>query len=361
MMLGRAFNAYQAAWSWLAFLGGRRFQWVMFFPAWFGDMFYSLFSRLALLTPSPKKRIAQMIAASRNHAEKTGLPNEKKLAIVTGANSGIGLEAAEALGRAGFMTILACRNPELGQAAVAELVEKTGIKDRYEFKQLNLASLDSIDKFVADINAREGTLDILLNNAGVMASPYGNTKDGLESQFGVNHVGPFVLTTGLLTKLKANPNGARIINLSSIAAWMQKTIDYAKFESEKKYYHWHNYGLSKLCSVLFTTALVRQLEGTKVTVNVVHPGTVSTSLMRESTSNLRKLWHLLQKTAIYETIKAGALTSIYLALSPDVEGVSGKFYARCSERRMHPTANVIAQQDALWEYTEKAIAEARST
>ncbi|KAJ2156005.1 Retinol dehydrogenase 13 [Coemansia sp. RSA 552] len=360
MGLAKITNSLQAAITSPIIHGKKEPAWFLICFPWTLDFIYSFLNKISPFSPSGKTKINRLIDESQAWAKKTGVPNEDKLAIVTGANSGIGFKAAEALGRAGYKTILACRNPKLGQAAVAELEQVTGIKDRYEFKQLDLASFDSIDKFVADINAREGTLDVLINNAGVSGCGLSKTKEGLEMHFGVNQAGPFILTMGLLDKMKANPNGARIVNVSSIIAWMQRELNYDRFEKDEAYHHWRGYGLTKLCNLLFATALARKLKGTKVTANAIHPGTVTTQIFRDNNPSMIKvLMRGLQRTAFLEDVETGAATSVIMAMSPKVEGVTGKFYAHCEERKMHP-GNTIEAQDKLWAYTEATIAKVRA-
>ncbi|KAI9500333.1 short-chain dehydrogenase/reductase SDR [Coemansia spiralis] len=289
--------------------------------------------------------------ASNNNAKS----NEEKVAVVTGANSGIGYETAKALGRAGFHTILACRNEQLGQEAVERLVRQTGLEDRYEFAHLDLASLESVRKFVDDFKARGCPLDVLVNNAGVMVCPYGRTKDDIELQFGTNHVGHFVLTTGLLDCLKQAQDGARVIVLSSLGASMAPQIDYEMIEDESKYNRIVNYGISKLANQLFATALARKLEGTNVTVNISNPGTVATNLTRHVGTSW--IQGVVEKTFLNDPL-TGALTSICLALSPEVKGVSGKYYSKALPCNPHPNALDVNAQDRLWSYTEDLIARA---
>ncbi|KAJ2160733.1 hypothetical protein GGF46_002034 [Coemansia sp. RSA 552] len=362
MSLSKFANWFQAATASLTIHSKKEpiVWWVIYLP-WSLDFINAFINKINVFRPSGKKQINRLVDEARTWAKENGVDNGKKLAIVTGANSGIGLVTAEALGRAGYRVILACRNPELGQAAVAELEEKTGITDKYEFKQLDLSSFDSVDKFVEDINAREGTLDILINNAGICGSGLGKTKEGLELHYGTNHVGPFILTMGLLDKIKANPNGARIVNISSIAAWMQREVNYDRFEKDEIYDRWRAYGTTKLCNLLFASALARKLEGTNVTANALHPGTATTKIFRpnEAASKLKFLMKVVNHTAFLEDVESGSLTSILVSMSPRMEGVSGKFYSRCLERRMHP-GNSIEAQDKLWEYTEATIAAARA-
>ncbi|KAJ2866372.1 Retinol dehydrogenase 14 [Coemansia aciculifera] len=318
------------------------------------EVTYALASKLDRSVPAPTSRIDRIVMESRNQSEKNEVPNEKKTAIVTGANSGIGFETAKALGRAGFHTILACRSVEQAKEAVERLERQTGLEERFEVMALDLASLESVNTFVEQFKARDCSLDVLVNNAGLMMSPYGKTKDGIELQFGTNHVGHFALTTGLLDNLKRAEDGARIVVVSSMAAFMTPEISYEGIELESKYNKTTNYAISKLANMTFARALARKLEGSQVTVNVVHPGSIATNLTRHiGTSGIQ---HAAENAMLLD-VSAGALTTVYVAMSPDVEGESGMFYSRCLQMDMHPKALDLAEQDNLWAYTEKVLAE----
>ncbi|KAJ2475433.1 hypothetical protein EV174_005279, partial [Coemansia sp. RSA 2320] len=315
---------------------------------------YAMASKLDRSVPSAASRIDHIVMDSRNQSKKNKVPNEQKTAVVTGANSGVGYETAKALGRAGYLTILACRNMESGNEAMERLQRQTGLEDRFEVMALDLASLASVREFVDKFKARNCALDILVNNAGLMMCPYGKTKDGIELQFGTNHVGHFALTTGLLECLKRAEDGARVVTVSSMAAYMMPEISYESVELESKYNKTNNYAISKLANQTFTGALAKRLEGTKVAATVLHPGSIATNLTRHvGSSSIQRA----AENAVLLDATAGALTSVYVALSPEVEGETGKFYARGLEMSMHPKAVDTAEQDNLWAYTEKLIAE----
>ncbi|KAJ2323157.1 hypothetical protein GGH92_010971, partial [Coemansia sp. RSA 2673] len=182
------------------------------------ELGYAMASKFDRSVPSATSCIDHIVMDSRNQSKKNKVPNEQKTAVVTGANSGVGYETAKALGRAGYLTILACRNMESGNEAMERLQRQTGLEDRFEVMALDLASLASVREFVDKFKARNCALDILVNNAGLMMCPYGKTKDGIELQFGTNHVGHFALTTGLLECLKRAEDGARVVTVSSMRA-----------------------------------------------------------------------------------------------------------------------------------------------
>ncbi len=200
-----------------------------------------------------------------------------KTAIVTGANTGIGLETAVDFAQRNGRVILACRNQAKGEAAVEEVKKRSG-NNNVTFMELDLASLESVRGFCALVLDSEAQIDILVNNAGVMACPPTKTVDGFEMQFGVNHLGHFLLTNLLLDRLKQAPS-ARIVNVSS-SAHKRGKINFDDINSTKNYSPWGAYSQSKLANILFTRSLTKRLEGTNVTANALHPGVIKTELGR---------------------------------------------------------------------------------
>ena len=176
--------------------------------------------------------------------------------------------------------IMACRSVERGEKAAKEVRKASG-STNVEFHQLDLASLASVRRFCEHVLEEESRIDILINNAGIMACPYWKTEDGFEMQFGVNHLGHFLLTNLLLDRLKEAP-AARIVNVSSLAHKDAKPtgINFNDINSEQSYHPWTAYGQSKLANVLFTRSLAKRLEGTRVTTNCLHPGVIRTELGR---------------------------------------------------------------------------------
>ena len=200
-----------------------------------------------------------------------------KTVIITGANTGIGLETAMDMAQRGARVILACRNPDKGKAAV-RVVKDRSKNEAVVFVQLDLASLQSVHEFAARILSQEPRIDILINNAGVMVPPYAKTQDGFELQFGVNHLAHFLLTNLLLDRIKEAPS-ARIVNVSSLAHHYGK-INFDDLQSEKKYSRVGAYCQSKLANVLFTRSLAQRLKDTRVTTYSLHPGSIRTELAR---------------------------------------------------------------------------------
>jgi len=210
------------------------------------------------------------------------MPNLKgKVVIITGANSGLGLASAKALARKGAEVILACRSEERGAAALKEVeaVQTTSAR----LMLLDLGSLESVQAFAENFKANYDQLDVLMNNAGIMATPYGTTQDGFEKQIGVNHLGHFALTGHLLPVLLGTP-GSRIVNVSSLAA-RNGQMDISSFKDPNNYQPWKAYGQSKLANLMFTLELNRRLpEGQTIAV-AAHPGGASTNLGRNVKSN----------------------------------------------------------------------------
>ena len=223
--------------------------------------------------------------ACRSRAKLDG-----KTVIITGANTGIGLETAVDLAKRNARVILACRSVERGETAAVD-VRKRSSNDNVVFVQLDLASLESVRTFVAKVLKEEPRIDILINNAGVDCLEGSLTVDGFEKHMAINHLGHFLLTLSLLDRLKEAPS-ARIINVSSSAYKFYDSFDFENMNSIDPSRYSANvtknagYGQSKIAQILFTRALARQLEGTRVTVNVLHPGVINTELGRETWAKL---------------------------------------------------------------------------
>ncbi|XP_015218081.1 retinol dehydrogenase 13 isoform X2 [Lepisosteus oculatus] len=224
-------------------------------------------------------------------------------------------------------------------------------------RHVDLASLKSIREFVQKINQEEERVDILINNAGVMRCPSWKTEDGFEMQFGVNHLGHFLLTNLLLEKLvKSAPS--RIINLSSLAH-VAGEMDFDDLNWEQKKYDTKRaYCQSKLANVLFTKELARQLQGTGVTVNAVHPGVVATDLGRHtgmhqspfSSTVLGPLFYLLVKTPTQ-----GAQPSVFLAVAEELAGVTGKYFDVLKEKEPAPQAQDAEAALKLWQASARLV------
>jgi NAD(P)-dependent dehydrogenase (short-subunit alcohol dehydrogenase family) len=241
------------------------------------------------------------------------LDQSGKIVIVTGANSGIGYEASAAMAHKGAKVILACRSQDKGKAAVAK-IEEQDPKGEVILMQLDLADLGSVARFADDILSEYEGLDILINNAGVMAIPYQQTADGFEMQFGTNHLGHFALT-GRLLPLLQKTSGSRVVTVSSYAHIIGK-INFDDINSEKSYQKWLAYGQSKLANILFAYELQRRTakNGNNPISIAVHPGYAATNLQRSSS------FFSFANKFIAQSQEMGALPTLYAATHPDIRG-----------------------------------------
>jgi NAD(P)-dependent dehydrogenase (short-subunit alcohol dehydrogenase family) len=249
-------------------------------------------------------------------------PQTGKTALVTGANSGIGYQAALELARHGAHVLLGCRSVAKGQDALARLL-KAAPGASAEVVELDMASLASIRAFAAAFAARGNALDILVNNAGVMALPTRElTADGFERQFGTNHLGHFALT-GLLMPALLKAAAPRVVTVASLAHRTGKIV-FDNLQSEKKYVPWDAYNASKLANILFAKELQRraQAAGSKLLSIPVHPGVATTSIL-ENGPGLKDVKARLVKLLapfLFQSDEAGALPTLYAATSPDAKG-----------------------------------------
>ncbi|XP_076841862.1 retinol dehydrogenase 14a [Brachyhypopomus gauderio] len=275
-----------------------------------------------------------------------------KTIIVTGANSGIGKATSrELFGRQGRV-IMACRNRDRAEEAAREIRQQAGPEHgELLVKVLDLASLKSVRRFCDEIIKEEPKIDVLINNAGIYQCPYTKTEDNFEMQFAVNHLGHFLLTNLLLDLLKRSAP-SRIIVVSS-KLYKCGEINFDDLSSERSYDKAFAYGRSKLANLLFALELGRRMEGTGVTVNALTPGIVRTELGRHVHLPLlvRPLFSLVS-WAFFKTPEEGARTSVYLACSPDVEGVQGKCFADCQEEELLPKATNEEVAKKLWDISE---------
>ncbi len=276
-----------------------------------------------------------------------------KVAIVTGANSGIGYETARALARKQATVILACRNQDRGEAAVRRTNQESP-KAKAEVRPLDLSDLASVRHFADEFTSHYDRLDILINNAGIMMTPFGKTADGFELQFGTNHLGHFALT-GLLLDLILRTRQARVITVSS-GGHRFADIDFDNLNGEKGYNRGRAYAQSKLANLLFTYELQRRLEGAGVDTiaAAAHPGWTVT--------NLQAHWRMVRmlNPFIGQKPEMGALPTLYAATAPDVQG--GDYYGPrgWQELRGYPTkvqssasSHDIAVAAKLWTVSEE--------
>ena len=271
-----------------------------------------------------------------------------KVCMVTGANAGIGRATALGLAKTGATVVMVCRNRDRGQEALARVQQESG-NSSVRLLLADLSSQASIHRLATDFKALYPALHVLINNAGIIPRRRILTDDGLETQFAVNHLAYFLLTGLLLDVLKAGAP-ARIVNVSS-QLHGRAPLDFDDLQSESGYNRTLVYARTKLANVLHTYELARMLEGTGVTANCLHPGVVATNLLADATGLPRVIRFAAR--VVRASPEAGARTSLYLATSPEVEGVTGKYFAR---ERAVPSSEASYDQPAsrrLWRISEE--------
>jgi len=269
--------------------------------------------------------------------------------MITGANSGIGKATALGLVKMGTTVVMVCRNRNRGEAAMDEIKAQSG-NESVELMIADLASQKSIRQLVKDFTDKYQQLHVLINNAGVAKANRTLTVDGIETTFAINYLAPFLLTNLLLDALKASTS-ARIVNVSSMVhKW--GAIDFDNLQGEKRYDMDKAYNQSKLAIVLFTYELARRLQGTGVTVNSLEPGLVATDFGREYTGFKRlmttKIWRPFVKSP-----EKGAETSIYLASSLELEGVTGKHFTNKKATKSSKRSHDESVWQRLWQVSEE--------
>jgi NAD(P)-dependent dehydrogenase (short-subunit alcohol dehydrogenase family) len=260
--------------------------------------------------------------------------------LVTGANTGIGKETARALAARGGRIFLACRSPDSGRRAIEEIAAQTGNRE-LELLTLDLGDLTSVRTCAQTLLARGEPLHVLLNNAGV-ASRRGMTPSGFELAFGTNHIGPFLLTSLLLDRLRESAP-SRIVNVASGAHFGATGIDFeAVRRPTRTITGMREYSVSKLANVLHAQELARRLDGTGVTTYSLHPGVIASDIWRRVPWPVRPIMKLRM-----DSPEDGARTSLYCATAPELADQSGRYYDACAVRQ--PSAAATASlAGELW-------------
>lgn len=274
---------------------------------------------------------------------------KNKVVLITGSNSGIGKATSAALAGLGAHVVMMARNPEKGEAARQEVISASG-NQQVDLMLCDLASLDSIRSFASEFHKKYGRLDVLINNAGIWTGHRQLTCDGFEYQIGVNHLGHFLLTNLLLDLLKASAP-SRIVIVSSLGHFVGK-IHFNDLFLEKRYNPWKSYFQSKLATMLFGYELSKRLNGSGVTVNCLHPGVVRTRFAVDRASD-RQNFVMRLSNLINITPSAGAETSVYLASSPEVEGVTGNYFVRKKARTSSGASYDTEASEKLWKLSEE--------
>jgi len=274
-----------------------------------------------------------------------------KVCMVSGATSGIGKATALGLAQMGATVVMVSRDRARGEAAQSEIKTKSG-NNAVDLLIADLSSQQSVRQLAENFKRNYTQLHVLINNAGVFMLTRRETVDGLEMTFAVDYLAPFLLTNLLLDVLKASAP-ARIVNVSS-ESHEAGYIKMDDLQAKKGYRPMRVYGQAKLALVLFTYELARRLQGTGVTANCLHPGLVATNIAQ------RDLWPIARtaaKLVLFFGIspEEGAKTSIYLASSPDVEGVTGKYFVKSIPKRSTPISYNESLQQQLWEESAKLV------
>lgn len=276
---------------------------------------------------------------------------EGKVCLVTGATNGIGKEAARGLLRLGAHVTIVGRDAARTKAVADELRASTA-NEHVSFLVADLSLQSEIRRLAAEIRDKHPRLDVLLNNAGAIFTDREVTAEGHEMTLALNHLGSFLLTAELRPVLEATP-GARIVNVASEAS-RRARIDFEDLESKRGYLGMRVYGQSKLANIMFTFELARRLEGTRVTANCLHPGVVTTGFGKNTPGLLN--WAVRIAGPFMLRPAGGADTAVFLASSPEVAGVTGKYFIRRRARRPNPIALDPEGCRRLWEVTERLTA-----
>lgn len=272
---------------------------------------------------------------------------EKRIALITGANAGMGKATAVALAKDGMHVVMLCRDKVRGEAALADVKQRSG-SDTITLMLCDLGEMASIREFSVAFHERFTRLDRLVNNAGVICLKREETKDGLELQFGVNHIGHFLLTNLLLDLLTPS---SRIVVVGSGAHKVGR-IDFDNLELKRSYSVVSGYSRSKLCNLLFVRELARRLGPDGATVNCVHPGAVATSIAINRKTGFGKT---ITKVLgwLVQTPEQGAATAIYVATSDECAHITGEYFYKCKLARSSKRSKDMALARQLWDVSVK--------
>ncbi len=269
--------------------------------------------------------------------------------IITGGNAGIGLATSIALAKQGANIYFVSRGKDKAEEAVKTIVAESGNKN-VKYFLANLSSQKSIRKLASEIKNEMSVIDVLINNAGGTFTDFTLSEDGLEMTIATNHFAYFLLTNLLLDTIKKS-DYARIVNVASGSHYQGK-IDFESFTKNKSYFIMKAYGQSKLANVLFTNELADRLKDTNITVNSLHPGFVKTQIGNKNASWYSNLfWSIITLGAI--SVEDGAKTSVYLASSPEVKSVTGKYFDKCKEKKAAALALDKELGKQLWKKSEE--------
>jgi NAD(P)-dependent dehydrogenase (short-subunit alcohol dehydrogenase family) len=274
---------------------------------------------------------------------------ESKICLITGATSGIGLVTARELAARGMTVVLVGRDPEKTEAASARIKRETG-NTQVEYLVADLSSQAEVRRLADDFKQRHSRLDVLLNNAGALFTSQQQSADGIEMTFALNHLAPFLLTHLLLDTLQASAPSRIVVVGSDAHNGARNNFDDPQ-QKRRGYAGLRAYNESKLANIMFTYELVSRLAGTGVTANTLHPGFVASNFARNNGGLVGFGMTLLRPIMI--SVERGAQTLIYLASSPEVEGVTGQYFVKCKPARSSAASYDEAAQRHLWELSEE--------
>lgn len=292
------------------------------------------------------------------------IPNlNGKVVIVTGSNTGIGYTTARELFRKGAHVIATSRNKQKGETTVSRILAEVGDSNsqgKIEYIELDLSSFGSVKLFANSVLKKFTKIDILILNAGVMMCPFEKTADGIELQIGTNHFGHFLLTKLLLPLIEKQKSPCRIVTVSSIAHHGLEYpggIRFDSFDNDGGYNDIQAYGQSKLANVLFANELARRYNNTHITSNSLHPGSITTDLVRHvQNKDIFSPYLLSIIKLISMDADQGALNQLYVATSPNLDGVTGKYFMPVGKvTSPNPLASDITLQTKLWKKSEELI------
>ncbi|KAL6182208.1 hypothetical protein ACLB2K_043631 [Fragaria x ananassa] len=304
-----------------------------------------------------KKGASGFSASSTAEQVTRGVDGTGLTAIVTGASSGIGVETVRVLALRGVHVVMAVRNMDAG-ANVKEAILKKVSNAKIDVMELDLSSMASVRKFAAEYNSKCLPLNILINNAGVMVGKFKLSQDNIELDFATNHLGHFLLTNLLLENMKQTSRNSniegRIVNVSSLGHryTYREGIRFDLINDKSRFNNYVAYAESKLANILHANELTRRLkeERVEITANSLHPGTIHTNIVRNDI-RLKCLLKLVRLIFLSKTIQQGAATTCFLALNPQVKGVSGEYYVDCNIAKPRSKANDPDLAKRLWDFS----------
>jgi NAD(P)-dependent dehydrogenase (short-subunit alcohol dehydrogenase family) len=282
-----------------------------------------------------------------------------KTVLITGGNTGLGLETAVALARFGADVTITSRDAKRGDDARKEIIDRAGVDgESVEVMALDLASTDSIRSFAAAFLDGHPRLDVLVNNAGLILSERSQTDDGFETTFGVNHLGHVLLTELLVDRLKASAPARIVVVASEAHKFAPDGLKFDDLQCEGHFFSYRVYGRSKLANIYFAKALAKRLDGSGVTVNAIHPGSVATRFARDGDTSFITAASTFVARPFSRTPEEGARTQVWAAIAPDLADVSGAYLvsSKRADKRLSRAARNDEAAERLWTVSRELLA-----